>query len=271
MPIEKTELKKLIYLMVAFLIFYFIPHDLGRVSSGLNEAVLMMSDYAREHVLLCLIPAFFIAGAISVFVKSDSVIKYLGAAAALLVAYAVGAISGTILAVCSCTVLPIFAGIYTRGAGLGPATAFLYSGPAINVLAITMTARVLGFQLGVARTVCAIVLSILIGLLMSFIFKNEEKARIESFQAVQTDEEEIALWRIVLLISSMVGFLVFANFGNPGVQSGVLYVLFSVKWYLAGFFGLTTLLSATLLFKKHLIKDQCQQDKQIIRETGLSS
>ena len=255
MPIEKTELKKLIYLMVAFLIFYFIPHDLGRVSSGLNEAVLMMSDYAREHVLLCLIPAFFIAGAISVFVKSDSVIKYLGAAAALLVAYAVGAISGTILAVCSCTVLPIFAGIYTRGAGLGPATAFLYSGPAINVLAITMTARVLGFQLGVARTVCAIVLSILIGLLMSFIFKNEEKARIESFQAVQTDEEEIALWRIVLLISSMVGFLVFANFGNPGVQSGVLYVLFSVKWYLAGFFGLTTLLSATLLFKKQLIKD----------------
>lgn len=148
---EKSDAKKMLYIVAVFLIFYFMPEDLGRISTGLNEAVLMMSDYAKAHVLLCLVPAFFIAGAITVFVNSDSVMKYLGAGAFIVTAYAMGALSGTILAVCSCTVLPIFAGIYMRGAGFGPATAFLYSGPAINVLAITMTARVLGFELGVAK------------------------------------------------------------------------------------------------------------------------
>lgn len=251
--LEKSQIKKLLYIIAAFLIFYFMPDNLGRISTGLNEAVLMMSDYAREHVLLCLVPAFFIAGAISVFVKSDSVMKYMGAAAPLVVAYAMGAISGTVLAVCSCTVLPIFVGIYMRGAGLGPAIAFLYSGPAINVIAITMTARVLGFEIGVARVIGAVSMSVVIGLIMAFLFRKEEKVRMESFVSVENDEESIALWRITLLISSMVGFLIFANFGHPGVESGALYAIFSAKWYLAGFFLIATIISALLLFKKKLL------------------
>ncbi len=251
--LEKSQIKKLLLLILAFLIFYFMPENLGRVSTGLDEAVLMMSDYAREHVLLCLVPAFFIAGAISVFVKSDSVMRYMGAAAPLVVAYAMGAISGTVLAVCSCTVLPIFVGIYMRGAGLGPAIAFLYSGPAINVIAITMTTRVLGFEIGVARLIGSISMSVIIGLIMAFLFRKEEKARMESFVSMQKDEEPIALWRISLLISSMVGFLIFANFGHPGLENGILYAIFSAKWYLAGFFFITTTLSALLLFNKKLL------------------
>lgn len=251
--LEKSQIKKLLLLILAFLIFYFMPENLGRVSTGLDEAVLMMSDYAREHVLLCLVPAFFIAGAISVFVKSDSVMRYMGAAAPLVVAYAMGAISGTVLAVCSCTVLPIFVGIYMRGAGLGPAIAFLYSGPAINVIAITMTTRVLGFEIGAARLIGAISMSVIIGLIMAFLFRKEEKARMESFVSMQKDEEPIALWRISLLISSMVGFLIFANFGHPGLENGILYAIFSAKWYLAGFFLITTTLSALLLFNKKLL------------------
>lgn len=251
--LEKSQIKKLLLLILAFLIFYFMPENLGRVSTGLDEAVLMMGDYAREHVLLCLVPAFFIAGAISVFVKSDSVMRYMGAAAPLVVAYAMGAISGTVLAVCSCTVLPIFVGIYMRGAGLGPAIAFLYSGPAINVIAITMTTRVLGFEIGVARLIGSISMSVIIGLIMAFLFRKEEKARMESFVSMQKDEEPIALWRISLLISSMVGFLIFANFGHPGLENGILYAIFSAKWYLAGFFFITTTLSALLLFNKKLL------------------
>lgn len=253
---DKSDLKKLLLIAAAFFAFYFMPADLVRVSLGLNEAVLMMRDYARAHVLLCLVPAFFIAGAISVFVQSGAVIKYLGAAAGLAVAYTVGAVSGTVLAVCSCTVLPIFAGIYLRGAGLGPAIAFLYSGPAINVLAIIMTARVLGLQLGVARTVSAVSLSIIIGLLMALIFRKEEAQRIEALQAdANDDEESIGLWRIVLLIGSLIGFLIFANFGRPGVESGLWQSIFSIKWYLALFFFAAALLSALLLFSKKLIKE----------------
>jgi len=191
--IEKGQIKKLLYIVAALLIFYFMPDNLGRISTGLDEAVLMMSDYAREHVLLCLVPAFFIAGAISVFVKSDSVMKYMGATAPLIIAYAMGAISGTVLAVCSCTVLPIFVGIYMRGAGLGPAIAFLYSGPAINVIAITMTARVLGFEMGVARIIGAISMSVVIGLIMAFLFRKEEKIRMDSFASIESDEEPIDL------------------------------------------------------------------------------
>jgi uncharacterized membrane protein YraQ (UPF0718 family) len=252
---DKNDLKKLLVVTGVFLVFYFLPTDLGRVSAGLNEAVLMMNDYARAHVLLCLVPAFFIAGAISVFVKSDSVIKYLGAGASIVVAYAVGASSGFIIAVCSCTVLPLFAGIYYRGAGIGPATVFLYSGPAINILAISMTARILGAELGVARTVLAISFSIIIGLCMAFIFRNEDKERLEGMMVQESDEKDVNLWRIIVLIGSMIGFLVFANFGDAGTKSGVLYTNRSIKWYLAIFFAITSVLSALLLFNKTLIKD----------------
>ncbi|KUK42674.1 MAG: Permease, partial [Thermovirga lienii] len=165
-----SELKKFMYLLLAFLAFYFMPVESARLQNATVEALAMLHEYAREHVLLCLVPAFFIAGAISVFVSQQSVMKYLGANAKRWVAYSVAAVSGTVLAVCSCTVLPLFAGIYKRGAGLGPATAFLYSGPAINVLAIILTARVLGVELGVARAVGAISFSVIIGLLMALIF-----------------------------------------------------------------------------------------------------
>lgn len=255
MTIDKSDIKKLSIIVIAFIVFYFMPENLGRVSVGLSEAVLMMSDYAKEHVLLCLVPAFFIAGAITVFIKSDSVMKYLGASAGLLVAYSVGAISGTVLAVCSCTVLPIFAGIYMRGAGIGPATAFLYSGPAINVLAITMTARVLGFELGLARTISAILLAVVIGLLMAFIFKKDDQKRLEGFQEIETDEEPIAIWKIVLLIGSMIGFLIFANFGNPQVSTGILYSIYAIKWYLAIIFGIVAIISAFTFFTRSLLKE----------------
>ena len=170
------ERTKLLWIVGGFLAAFYIPwsHPIIR-QSGL-EAFLMLQEYAREHVLTCLIPAFFIAGAISVFVSQASVLKYFGAKANKILSYSVASVSGTILAVCSCTVLPLFAGIYVRGAGVGPATAFLYSGPAINVLAISLTAKILGWQLGLARAVGAIVFSVLTGLLMAFIFKKDDAA-----------------------------------------------------------------------------------------------
>jgi hypothetical protein len=171
---EKT---KLLFIVIGFLAAYYVPwdHELLR-RSGL-EAFMMLQDYARQHVLTCLVPAFFIAGAIGVFVSQASVLKYFGAPASKFLSYSVASVSGAVLAVCSCTVLPLFAGIYMRGAGIGPTTAFLYSGPAINVLAIVLTAKVLGWQLGFARAIGAIVFSIVTGLLMAFIFREDDANR----------------------------------------------------------------------------------------------
>ena len=154
-----------------FLAAFWLPVENIRFQNGLIEGFALLKEYARDHVLLCLIPAFFIAGAISVFIVKDSVLRYFGAKAKKILSYSVASVSGTILAVCSCTVLPLFAGIYTRGAGIGPATAFLYSGLAINILAIVYTAQVLGYDLGAARAVAAITMSIVIGLIMATIFK----------------------------------------------------------------------------------------------------
>jgi uncharacterized membrane protein YraQ (UPF0718 family) len=155
------EWQPLAAILGVFLACYFLPVEWlqasGRVESALWEALHLARWYAQEHVLLCLVPAFFIAGAVGVFVSQAAVMKYLGPRANTVIAYGVASVSGTILAVCSCTILPLFAGIYRMGAGLGPACAFLYSGPAINVLAIILTARVLGLKMGVARAVGAIV------------------------------------------------------------------------------------------------------------------
>ena len=147
------EIKKLLLMIICFLVIYFLPIQNVRLLQAINEALALLVWYAREHVLLCLVPAFFIAGVISVFVSQAAVIKYLGATAKKWLAYAVASVTGTILAVCSCTILPLFSGIYRRGAGLGPEIAFLYSGPAINILAIILTARILGAELGIARVV----------------------------------------------------------------------------------------------------------------------
>ncbi|MFA5553409.1 MAG: permease, partial [Phycisphaerae bacterium] len=176
----KSEWKKLAAIVVVFLACFYLPVGKERFNNAVMESLHLVKWYAREHVLLCLIPAFFIAAAISVFVSQASVMKYLGAKANKFLAYSVASVSGTILAVCSCTVLPLFAGIYKMGAGLGPATAFLYSGPAINVLAIILTARVLGFELGIARAVGAVVFSVVIGLLMHLIYRKEQNEKANS-------------------------------------------------------------------------------------------
>ncbi|HDL04549.1 MAG TPA: hypothetical protein ENH25_10515, partial [candidate division Zixibacteria bacterium] len=194
----KTEWKPLAAITAVFLVFFYLPIESFRLKNAVWEALYLTKWYAQEHVLLCLIPAFFIAGAIAVFVSQESVMKYLGARAKKVLAYGVASVSGTILAVCSCTVLPLFAGIYRMGAGLGPATAFLYAGPAINVLAIILTARVLGLELGIARAVGAIVFSVIIGLMMHFLFRKEEAARTETQMAMPEAETKRTLWQNII-------------------------------------------------------------------------
>ena len=229
-----SDRKKFIYLLLALIAAYFIPFEQARVKGALLEAFLMLQEYAREHVLLCLVPAFFIAGGIAVFVNQASVIKYFGAEAKKLLAYSVASVSGSILAVCSCTVLPLFTGIYQRGAGIGPATAFLYSGPAINVLAIILTARVLGLEMGVARAVGAIVFAIVIGIAMAVIFRKEDQERLASPGMEMMELEPTRkLWQEVTFFALMIAFLVFANWGQPAEPTGVWAAIHGVKWHLA--------------------------------------
>ncbi len=216
----KNEWKSLAAVTAVFLGCYFLPVGYARFDNAVNEALHLVRWYAREHVVLCLIPAFFIAGAIAVFIRQEAVIKYLGVRANKVLAYGVASISGSILAVCSCTVLPLFAGIYKRGAGLGPATAFLYAGPAVNVLAIILTARVLGVELGIARAVGAVVFSIVIGLVMHFIFRNDETPEVGVSKGLGAAEGR-PLWKDAVFFASMVGVLVFANWGRPeGIKRG---------------------------------------------------
>ncbi|MFP4027550.1 MAG: permease [Candidatus Brocadiia bacterium] len=233
----KDEWKKLLLIVAVFAAFFWLPVGAKQFWNAVEESLRLARWYAREHVLLCLVPAFFIAGAIAVFVSQESVMKYLGAKANKVLAYGVASVSGTILAVCSCTVLPLFSGIYRMGAGLGPATAFLYSGPAINVLAIVLTARVLGLELGVARAVGAIVFSIVIGLLMHFIFHREEVEKANAQAAMPEPEVSRPLWQNVLYFASMVGVLVFANWGRPAEASGLWAAIHEVKWILTGLFA----------------------------------
>ncbi|MFN3684887.1 MAG: permease, partial [Fimbriimonadaceae bacterium] len=214
----KHEWKTLAALAAVFLAFFFLPVGTPRFDNAVLEALYLTRWYAQEHVLLCLVPAFFIAGAIGVFVRQESVLRYLGARAKKTLAYAVASVSGTILAVCSCTVLPLFAGIYRMGAGLGPATAFLYSGPAINVLAIVLTARILGFELGVARAVGAVSFSVLVGLSMHLLFHKEEQAKFEAQAGLAEPDAGRPLSQTAVYFASMVGILVFANWGKPDVQ-----------------------------------------------------
>ena len=231
------ETTKLCYLIALFLMAYFIPWGHPTIRQSGLEAFMMLQEYAREHVLTCLVPAFFIAGAIAVFVAQASVLKYFGAQAKKILAYSVASVSGTILAVCSCTVLPLFAGIYTRGAGIGPATAFLYSGPAINVLAITLTAKILGWQLGLARAVGAIIFAIVTGVLMAVIFRKDDAARTAGQIYVPDDESKSrTLAQDSLYLITMVLILVFAAFSKPSPGSvGLWPAIFAAKWYITGF------------------------------------
>ena len=211
----KIERKKLAVIVGVFLACFYLPMQSERFVGSVLESLHLVKWYAQEHVILCLLPAFFIAGAISVFVSQASVMKYLGAKANKVLAYGVAAVSGTVLAVCSCTILPLFAGIYKMGAGLGPATAFLYSGPAINILAIILTARILGAPLGIARAVGAIVFSIVIGLAMHFIYRKEELEKANAQMANPEPEVSRPLWQNGVFFAVMIGVLVFANWGAP--------------------------------------------------------
>jgi len=250
---------KLLLIALGIILFYYFPLELMPFNGPAFESLALAKWYAREHVLLCLIPAFFIAGAISVFVSQSSIIKYFGAKANKVLAYSVASVSGTILAVCSCTVLPLFSGIYKRGAGLGPATAFLYSGPAINILAIIMTARILGWQLGLARAIGAIIFSILVGLLMHLIFLKEERKRGASDSIEFGDGQNAKpLWKNALYFTSMVGILVFANWVKPNTSKGIFSSIYQFKWHITA--ALVALLLFTLIkwFKKNELKGWVQ-------------
>jgi uncharacterized membrane protein YraQ (UPF0718 family) len=230
------EWTKLTIILLAFIGAYIIPWGNPTIRQSGLEAFMMLQEYAREHVLTCLVPAFFIAGAIAVFVSQAAVLKYFGATAKKILSYSVASVSGTVLAVCSCTVLPLFAGIYTRGAGLGPATAFLYSGPAINVLAIVLTARILGWQLGLARAIGAVLFAVITGLLMAFIFRKEDAARTTGAMYLPEDEgTQRTLLQEALFMVTLVLILIFAAFARPSAgSSGLWPALFAAKWYITG-------------------------------------
>ncbi|ABA87445.1 membrane protein, putative [Syntrophotalea carbinolica DSM 2380] len=235
------EWKSLALIIGGFILCYYLPVDwlrsLERLHNALWESLYLVKWYAREHVLLCLVPAFFIAGAVGVFVGQASVMKYLGARANKVLAYGVASVSGAVLAVCSCTILPLFAGIYRMGAGLGPACAFLYSGPAINILAVVLTARILGPEIGIARAVGAVLFSIVIGLCMHFLFRHEELEKVKATVAMPEPEVSRPLWQNAIYFAAMVGILVFANWGRPSAETGLWHLIYAAKWPVTGAFA----------------------------------
>jgi uncharacterized membrane protein YraQ (UPF0718 family) len=248
------ERTKLLIIVLTFVGAYYIPWANETIRQSGLEAFMMLQEYAREHVLTCLIPAFFIAGAIAVFVSQASVLKYFGATARKILSYSVASVSGTVLAVCSCTVLPLFAGIYTRGAGIGPATAFLYSGPAINILAIVLTARILGWQLGLARAIGAVFFAVITGLLMAFFFRKDDAARTDG-QIYLPDEGEKGrtLTQEALFMLTLVLILIFAAFARPAQGStGLWPAIFATKWYITA--GLLIILG--FMLKGWFVKDE---------------
>lgn len=239
MPFDwKTDGRTLLLLTAAFIAALSLPFGAPRFEASLHEAFALLQWYAREHVVLCLLPALLIAGAIAVFISQGAVIRLLGAGANKMVAYGIASVSGTILAVCSCTVLPLFGGLYKRGAGLGPAIAFLYSGPAINILAIVLTAKVLGFELGAARAIGAVVFSVVIGLVMALLYRNEESARNGASGTgklvLPEDGYSFPTGAVIALFALMISFLVFANWAPADPQdSAVWHAVYAWKWTLA--------------------------------------
>ena len=236
---DPVEFKWLAGIAAAFLLIFFMPVGTARFDNAVLEGLALLTWYAREHVLLCLVPAFFIAGAIAVFVSQSAVMKYLGPAAPRVAAYGVASVSGSILAVCSCTVLPLFGGIYRRGAGLGPAIAFLYSGPAINVLAIVLTAKILGFELGAARAIGAVSFALVIGIIMHVIYRHEEAARADVQQGlVGEGEESRPLGDTAALFALQISVLVFANWAPARAEdNAVWHAVFAWKWQLTALAG----------------------------------
>lgn len=250
---ERSPNVVLLIISALFLLIYFIPFEAPRVTSSILEGFQMLGEYARLHVLLCLVPAMFIAGAIGVFLNQSAVMKYLGPKAPKAVAYAVASVSGAILAVCSCTVLPLFKGIYKKGAGLGPAISFLYSGPAISIIAITMSFQVFGWKIGLARTIGALSFSVVIGLLMQFIFRKDDEKRIadERLFTAPVEKGGRKLWQTVTYIGSMVGILIFVNWASSKGASTVWDSIYSVKYWITGVFALVLLFTIVRWFSKN--------------------
>ncbi|HQB78997.1 MAG TPA: permease, partial [Tenuifilaceae bacterium] len=236
----KKELTILFWIVAFFAMAFFMPVSSEAFRTAVDATLDLTKWYAQEHVVLCLLPAFFIAGVISVFVSQGAVLRYFGANAKKWLAYTVASVSGTILAVCSCTILPLFSSIHKRGAGLGPAVAFLYSGPAINILAIILTARILGFEMGVARIIGAVTFAIVIGSIMSIIYRKEEKAKKEEQMNIQLPPEARPMWQTSFHFFILVLILVFANWGKPSSDdtSGLWFFIWSNKWYITSIFGL---------------------------------
>jgi len=244
---ENRPRGNLIFLvLVIFLAVYFMPAGTTRFDNAVLEAFALAHWYAREHVILCLLPAFVIAGAMAVYISQGSVMRFLGPRAPKPLALGVASVSGTLLAVCSCTVLPLFGGIYRRGAGLGAAVAFLYSGPAINVMAIIVTAKVLGVELGTARAVGAIVFAVVIGTIMHLLYRKEEAARsdgsIRGFEGAEQDQSPVA---VSAFFGLMVAILIFANWA--AADNAAWMVIYRLKWSITAV--LAALLALLLVFR----------------------
>jgi len=233
------ETHLLLFMLATFLLIYFMPAGTVRFDNALLEGVRLTHWYAREHVILCLLPAFLIAGAMSTYISQGAVMRYLGPHASKPVAFSVASISGTLLAVCSCTVLPLFGGIYKRGAGLGAAIAFLYSGPAINIMAVVVTAKVLGAEMGLVRAIGAIVFALVIGTIMHFIYRKEEAQRtVKNDRGFTGGDADKSMGAIVPFFALMVGVLVFANWA--AADSPIWMQIYQWKWQI------TAVLSAAL-------------------------
>lgn len=243
----KKEIKILFWIIAIFVAVFFLPVGNPIFMTAIEATLDLSKWYAQEHVILCLLPAFFIAGVISIFVSQGAVLKYFGANAKKWLSYTVASVSGAILAVCSCTILPLFSSIYKRGAGLGPAIAFLYSGPAISILSIILTARILGFEMGIARMIGAISFSIIIGLVMAFIYRKEEKVKKEEQMNFPPVPEKRPMWKTSFHFFTLVLILVFANWGAPAASdtSSLWYYIFTYKWVITG--GLALLLCYSLI------------------------
>ena len=229
----RQEVIFLVWTIVIFLTAFFMPVNSETLLTAIHSTLDLAQWYAREHIVLCLLPAFFIAGVIAVFVSQGAVLKYFGANAKKWVSYTVASISGGILAVCSCTILPLFTSIYKRGAGLGPAIAFLYSGPAISILSIILTARILGLEMGLARVTGAVTFAVIIGLVMSFIFRKEERDKEAAQMNIVPPPEKRPLWQTALFFFTLVAILVFANWGAPSeIDRGIWAAIYGAKWWI---------------------------------------
>ena len=228
------EWKNFFWLIAAFLVLYFLPFNRQIVAGALINGFILLHEYARDHVLLCLVPAFFIAGAITVFIKKDAVLRLLGPKTKKWISYPIASVSGGILAVCSCTILPLFAGIWKRGAGIGPATTFLYAGPAINVAAIFLTGTVLGWEMSFVRLFFAIFGAIIIGLIMGTLFKNNDSS--QNGFTVSSEKSNISTTPIVLLFLMQLAFLIIGGLAiNAVLKAGLLFSFVIIILYIVFF------------------------------------